>query len=534
MSSKSVSMRDRSINRRDILKAGTAISLGMAGFGAASAQAETSSTFVFANPSEYDTLDPHVVFDYSRVATRLNFYDGLYRWLDNPPTLSPWLAESHTTSENGLAYRFKLKSGVKFHDGSPVTAEDVVYAIERMLALNKGSAVLFTSIIKPGTTKAIDAATVEFNLSQPSATFMSTVPEIHILNSKLVKANTKDDDWGQAWLASNVAGSGSFKLERYDPAVGVTGTRNADHFMAWPDKHIDRIDLRTVREQSTQILGLIKGDYQGLDGFMPADALDRLRKANSVQILEQPSMRLFILHLNNQRAPLNDVHVRRAISMAFDYKGFITDILKDTAVRNPAPVPANLWGYPKDVKGWDYDIDKAKAELAKAAVKIDRPLEIHAMVGLSQTDQAAQVMQAGLRKIGIESKIVSETWPTLSGKARSNETTPDIWTNWVSTLYADPHNWVGEMYNSKNWGNWKTGSWYKNPKVDALIDKAFASTDQSVRDAAYQEAARIVVDEAASVFIYNTKWYGPFGKRVQNVRFCPVGNGQDFRWVNLA
>src|SRR5258708_36281171 len=77
MSSKSVSMRDRSINRRDILKAGTAISLGMAGFGAASAQAETSSTFVFANPSEYDTLGPHVGFDYSRVATRAHFLGGL-------------------------------------------------------------------------------------------------------------------------------------------------------------------------------------------------------------------------------------------------------------------------------------------------------------------------------------------------------------------------------------------------------------------------------------------------------------------------
>ena len=92
------------------------------------------------------------MFDYSRVATRLNFYDGLYRWLDNPPELSPWLAESHTISEDGLTYRFTLKANAKFHDGSPVTAEDVVYTIERMLAINKGSAVLFTSIIKPGTT----------------------------------------------------------------------------------------------------------------------------------------------------------------------------------------------------------------------------------------------------------------------------------------------------------------------------------------------------------------------------------------------
>lgn len=527
------SARDPFVTRRNLLKAGTAVGLASTAL-LPSAQAQAVPTFVFANPVEYDTLDPHTVFDYSRVATRLNFYDGLYRWLDNPPQLQPWLAESHTVSDNGLVYRFKLRPNAKFHDGSPVTADDVVYTVERTLGINKGPAVLFSPIIKPGSTKALDADTVEFNLTRPSAAFMSTVPEIHVVNSKLLKANTRGDDWGQAWLSSNVAGSGSYKLERYDPAVGVIGVRNADHFMPWPAKYVERIDLRTVREQSTQVLGLIKGDYHGLDGFMPADALDRLRKASTVQIIEQPSMRLFILHLNNQRAPLNDVYVRRAISMAFDYKGFITDILKDTAVRNPAPVPANLWGYPKDVKGWDYDIDKAKAELAKAAVKIDRPLEIHTLVGLSQTEQAGQLMQAGLRKLGIESKIVAETWPTLSGKTRSNETTPDIWTNWISTLYADPQNWVGEMYDSRNWGNWKTGSYYRNPKVDALIEKAITSTDPSVRDAAYQEASRIVVDEAASVFIYNTKWYGPFGKRVQNVRFCPVGNGQDFRWLNLG
>ena len=416
----------------------------------------------------------------------------------------------------------------------PVTAEDVVYSIERIVALNKGAAGLFSAIVKPGSTKAVDATTVEFNLTRPSATFLSTVPEIHVVNAKLVKANEKDGDWGQAWLSANVAGSGSFKLERFDPAVGVTGTRNAEHFIGWGDKFVDRIDLRTVREQSTQVLGLIRGDYQGLDGYLPTDAIERLQKSDSVQIIEQQSMRLFVLHLNNQRAPLNDVHVRRAISMAFDYKGFITDILKDTVARNPAPVPNNLWGYPKDVKGWDYDIDKAKAELAKAQVKIDRPLNIHTLVGLTQSEQAGQLMQAGLREIGIESRVVAETWPTLSGKSRTNETTPDIWTNWISTLYSDPHNWVGEMYDSKNWGTWKTGSWYKNPKVDALIDKAFAATDQKTREDAYAEASRIVVDEAASVFIYNTKWYGPFGKRVQGVRFCPVGNGQDFRWVHLA
>src|ERR1051326_7020674 len=74
--------------------------------------------FVFANESPYDTMDPHAAFDVGRVAVRLNLYDGLYRWLDNPPKLEPWLAESHTVSADGLTYTFKLRHGAKFHDGT--------------------------------------------------------------------------------------------------------------------------------------------------------------------------------------------------------------------------------------------------------------------------------------------------------------------------------------------------------------------------------------------------------------------------------
>src|SRR4029077_18869129 len=84
----------------------------------AAAPALAQTRFVFANESPYDTMDPHAAFDVGRVAVRLNLYDGLYRWLDNPRKLEPWLAESHTVSPDGLTYTFKLRRGAKFHDGA--------------------------------------------------------------------------------------------------------------------------------------------------------------------------------------------------------------------------------------------------------------------------------------------------------------------------------------------------------------------------------------------------------------------------------
>jgi peptide/nickel transport system substrate-binding protein len=188
-----------------------AASLLAAVLAALSAPAGAETRFVFANESPYDTLDPHAAFDVGRVAVRLNLYDGLYRWLDNPPVLHPWLAESHTVSPDGLTYTFKLRKGVRFHDGRDVSAEDVRYSLERILALKKGAASLLSTMVSPGTTKALDQSTVQFTLTKPAAIFLAVVPEVHVVNAALLKKHEKDSDWGSGWLASNEAGTGSYR-----------------------------------------------------------------------------------------------------------------------------------------------------------------------------------------------------------------------------------------------------------------------------------------------------------------------------------
>jgi len=222
--------------------------------------AVAQTRFVFANESPYDTMDPHAAFDVGRVAIRLNLYDGLYRWLDNPPKLEPWLAESHTVSPDGLTYTFKLRHGAKFHDGTEITAEDVRYSAERILAMKKGAAALLSTMIAPGSTKAVDRYTVQFTLGKPAAIFLAVVPEVHVVNAALLKKNEKDGDWGAAWLTSNDAGSGSYMLSRYDPAVGFIAKRFPGHFMPWGPKYIDEIEFRLVKEDNTRVLGMMKGD----------------------------------------------------------------------------------------------------------------------------------------------------------------------------------------------------------------------------------------------------------------------------------
>ena len=194
-------MRDRhndilDLSRRELMAYAGAAALTAGSATLANAQAKTR--FVFANESDYDTADPHAAFDVGRVAIRLNIYDGLMRWQKNPAVLEPWIAEKHTISPDGLTYTFMMRKGVKFHDGTEVKAQDVVYSLERILAVGKGAASLFKTMIGPGAAKAVDDYTVEFKLANPSAIFLSIVPEIHIVNSALVKKNEKSGDHAEA------------------------------------------------------------------------------------------------------------------------------------------------------------------------------------------------------------------------------------------------------------------------------------------------------------------------------------------------
>ena len=193
------------IRRRPFLAAGAALL-------AQPALAQNPRRLVTAINSPYDTLDPHTVFDIGRIATRLNMYDCLVRWVDNPPKLVMWLAEKVDISLDGLVYTFKLRPNATFHDGAAITADDVVFSMERILEMKKGGYALFKGAIDPGKTRALDPGTVQFTLNAPFAVFLSVLAELWIVNSKLVRANDKSADLGAGWMARNTAGSGGFRL----------------------------------------------------------------------------------------------------------------------------------------------------------------------------------------------------------------------------------------------------------------------------------------------------------------------------------
>jgi peptide/nickel transport system substrate-binding protein len=248
-------------------------------------------------------------------------------------------------------------------------------------------------------------------------------------------------------------------------------------------------------------------------------------------------MRLLVVRMNNTKPPFDNINVRKAFAHAFNYPGFIDEIVKGNAIRDPVPIPNNIWGFPKDVAGYGYDLKKAKDYLAKAAAEgtpFKRAINMHVQQPLEQTVQAGQLFQSDLATIGIDLKLVSDTFANLTSASAKPETTPDVWIHWVSAYYLDPDNWIGQMYDSRYHGTWKASCWYKNPKVDDLLSKARFTTGQEDRAPLYEEAARLIVADSPDIWIYNMIEVCGISNRVQGFKHCPVGSGGEVRWMHLS
>jgi peptide/nickel transport system substrate-binding protein len=486
-------------------------------------------------------LDPAQILDVQSTQLGLNVYDNLYRYEGNPAKMVPWLATDHTVSANGLVWNFKLRQGVKFHDGSEVTAEDVVYSVQRLLAVNRAPAAPFKPILNADSVTAPDEYTVRFTLPQPYGPFFGMIPMLAIVNPRAIKPHEENGDWGAKWMASNEAGSGAYKLipESYVPLEKVDLVKNDDHFMGWSDnpKAFTKVEWRPAKVTSTRVLALLNGTIDMTDSFLPVDQVERIDKSSTAHVAKNQTMRLLVIRMNNTKPPFDNLNARKAFAHAFNYSGFIDEIVKGNAVRDPVPIPSNIWGFPKDITGYDYDLDKAKDYLKKAAAEgapVKRAINMHVQQPLEQTVQASQLYQSDLVTLGVDLKLVNDTFANLVSISAKPETTPDMWIHWVSAYYLDPDNWIGQMYDSRYHGTWKASCWYKNPQVDELLTKARFTTEQEDRAPMYEQAAKLIVADSPDIWIYNMVEVCGISNRLQGFKHCPVGSGGEIRWLSAS
>ncbi|MFN7903104.1 MAG: ABC transporter substrate-binding protein, partial [bacterium] len=228
-------------SRRGLLAGAAALGLGAPGISWAFERDGNRKVLVFSGNQQVPVLDPHVRYDWSTRMIQQGVYDALLKYEGDPPRIVPWLAERHEVSADGLTYTFHLVGNAKFHNGDPVDAEAVRFSFQRGLRLNAGIAWMLTDFLKPEKITAVDARTVRFTLERPFAPFLSYVPWWYIVNPRQVMANQEGNDLGRKWLTENGAGSGPFKLRRFDSNTLIHLDAVPDYWKGWPMAGNDRL-----------------------------------------------------------------------------------------------------------------------------------------------------------------------------------------------------------------------------------------------------------------------------------------------------
>jgi peptide/nickel transport system substrate-binding protein len=454
--------------------------------------------------------------------------------------LKPRLVKSMKYSADGMTWNMELHSNVKFHDGSTMTPEDVVYSFQRMLAVKTAITGTIAGFLKADGVQANGPNFVQFKLTEPYAPFLAVLPLLPIVNRKLLLAKTVDNDWAKAFLLSNSAGSGPYKVVpgSFAPVDKFDLEWFPDYFRGWPKGHEPmKIVLdRYIKDNTTALLAIQKGDIDATNGYVPPDQFATLEKAPGVRLSKEPALRTFMARMNHQRAPFNNVNFRKAISHAFPYQVFIEKVMLGFVDRIKGPIPKGVFGAPSDLTGYEHDLSKAKEYLqlaAKDGVDIKQEIEFVALTGYDETVSVAQLLQSELRKIGVTMRISKGQWANMVTACLRPETTPQIWSHWSTPYYVDPDNWTGPYYTKMGLGTTRGSSWYTNEKVQAMLVEASRIPDTSKRLPLYEEASRMLVADAADLWIYQGKVARAIRTRVKGYSPSATGDAVDLRqmWV---
>ena len=490
---------------------------------APSTMADTpANVLVVGQIAEPKSLDPATVTAVNDFRILMNIYDGLVRYKDGSLETEPGLAESWTISPDALVYTFKLRKGVKFHDGSAFDADAVKFNFDRMLD-EKGPfhdtgpfplSFFFSAVDKVA---VVDPLTVEFRLKEPYAPFLSNLayPTGLIVSPAAVKKYGKE-------FGRHPSGTGPFKFAAWDSNAKVVVDRNDDYWGGKPT--LKSVVFRPLTDGNTRVAEMLSG---GIDLMVevPPDSLQKFSSDKTYNVYQQAGPHLWFLILNAKSGPFADKRVRQAVNYAIDKKALVDHVLQGTAeiAAGPTP-PAFAWAYDEKLQPYPYDPDKARALIKEAGAE-GKELTFYVTEGGSgmlDPVPMGTAIQADLAKVGLKVKIETYEWntflgkvnPGLDGKADMAEMAwmtndPDTLPFLALRTGAFPDK-----------GGFNSG-YYSNPKVDELLEAARKSTDQKERAGLYKQMQEIVRDDAPWLFVANWKQNAVSSAGVKNFKLQP-------------
>jgi peptide/nickel transport system substrate-binding protein len=492
--------------------------------------------FTYGTSQETMLFDPAKHVDETQSINVYNTYDPLVRpvRIGGQLVVLPWAAESWEASPDATTWTFRIRKGIKFHDGSELTAEDVAFSMDRMLTIGQGYSSLWRGLLEPGDTEVVDRYTVRFNLRKSFAIFVPTLVQFLIVNKDACLANEKDGDLCQDYLLTHDAGSGPFQVESVELGRQIVFRKFPDYFMG--PAFIDKVVWKVIPERATQVAALKAGDVDMVDQWLTPEAYEDLERTPGVVVQRDPQLQLYLHQMNNKKPPFDDVYCRRAVLYAFDYETAIRDIFKGGR-QAIGPVPVLAPGWNPALTPYRRDLEKARQELAQCKYSEDelKKMELTYLfvAGLALEERLGLLMRDNLKDIGLNVKLESLVWSQLQETAKTPETTRHFTAIFHTMKIPHPDSHTYLMFHPgtrAGGGNYINMNWYENPEVTKLLDQARATTDPAEQFKLYAKVQEIVYEEAASLFIANPEHRIAFRDYVKGYTFNGILGYDLFFW----
>jgi peptide/nickel transport system substrate-binding protein len=532
------------LNRRELLKrssivaggltmAASGLPIGAMASGAPRAGAlqsrfQDTATLSFGIGTDADHLDPRQINTQEAYFACANIYDCLVLYDLGAATIRPGLAESWDTSDDGLTYTFHLRQGVTFHDGAPFNADAVItwynsikegapgsqYDATKMPYMEGFLTSLVTSVEKT------DDATVVFTLPKPYSPLLANlaIPIFGIVSPTAIEQYGLD-------VSVNPSGTGAFSLASPDDWIRdsqITLTANPNYYLGAPA--VEKVILKIAPESSIRLQQVESGEID-VAIFLTPDDVNKAQDNSELQVLEVAGLNSNYVEFNVGKDPFTSKEVRQALNYAINKEELSQGLYAGGMVPAGGVLPPSDWAYNPDLKGYPFDLDKAKELLTTAGYGDGNPLKFTLMVytiprGYNPAaDRLGTAIQEYWKKAGVEAEIQTEEWTQYREDRRADKFQVSL-SGWMGDN-GDPDNFLYALLGKPNEGGSNT-SWYDNPDVEKLLEQAQEVTAQEERIPLYHQAEQQIVDDAPWAFLGYQKHQVVARTNVKNLTLQPT------------
>lgn len=478
--------------------AGCAANANQGGSAASGNAGGSQDTLVAAYSEGGKTLNPAEANDVTSDTFVVAAYDQLVTYgrteVDGKPTaktdeIVPMLAESWKASPDATSYTFTLRKGITFEDGTPLDSDDVAKSFEFIKASQSASFLYGMAGI--ASVKAVDPQTVQIDLTGPNHLFLQILP---MYSFSIINIDAVEKNGGAKWLDTHTAGSGPYRVQKWDPATEAVLVRNDGY---WGDKPaLRQVNTKFIGEASNRVQLLSKGEVD-LALEVPVKDVETLSKQQGVTIDSRASNKVLFFAMNNEIKPFDNPKVRQAVSHAIPYEKLITDVMKGQASPMRSAVASSTPGFTDAGNTASYDLDKAKALLADAGYADGFSFDFTLGSGFDDWSDDAVLIQAELAKIGVTMNIKKMARPQFLEALATKKVQSYIsrWTSFVN----DPGYHLGLLMTSSGTSNYMN---YRNAEVDSLWKQASTEPDQAKRNELYGKAQELISTDTPWAYLY--------------------------------